>query len=195
MTGMTEKNPLLARHAEALGLFGERVHAVRDDQWKAPTPCTDWTVRDLVNHLVSEQLWVPALVRDGATVEAVGNTFDSDLLASELAASWDTAARASRDAFAAPGALERTVHLSYGDTTAADYCAQMVTDLAVHAWDLSRAIGADERLPDDLLKFAVREVTPHAADLAKSGLFAAPVEPPPGADVQTKLLCLLGREP
>ena len=192
---MTEKNPLLARHAEALGLFGERVHAVRDDQWKAPTPCTDWTVRDLVNHLVSEQLWVPALVRDGATVEAVGNTFDSDLLASELAASWDTAARASRDAFAAPGALERSVHLSYGDTTAADYCAQMVTDLAVHAWDLSRAIGADERLPDDLLKFAVREVTPHAADLAKSGLFAAPVEPPPGADVQTKLLCLLGREP
>jgi uncharacterized protein (TIGR03086 family) len=70
-----------------------------------------------------------------------------------------------------------------------------VTDLTVHAWDLSRAIGADERLPDDLLKFTVREITPYAADLAKTGLFAAPVEPPPGADVQTKLLCLLGRAP
>jgi uncharacterized protein (TIGR03086 family) len=192
---MTDVHPVLTRHAEALALFGDRVHTVRDDQWEAATPCTDWTVRDLVNHLVSEQLWVPALVRDGATVEAVGDTFDGDLLSSDPAASWDTAAHASRTAFAAPGALERTVHLSYGDTVASSYCAQTVTDLTVHAWDLSRAIGADERLPDDLLKFTVREITPYAADLAKTGLFAAPVEPPPGADVQTKLLCLLGRAP
>ncbi|MFF4347084.1 TIGR03086 family metal-binding protein [Streptomyces sp. NPDC001530] len=195
MTDATDTNPLLARHAEALDLFGDRVHTVRDDQWDASTPCTDWTVRDLVNHLVSEQLWVPAMVRDGATVEAIGDAFNGDVLGSDPAASWDTSARASRDAFTEPGALERTVHLSYGDTSASFYCAQMVSDLAVHAWDLSRAIGADERLPEDLLKFTVREVTPYAADLAKTGLFAAPVEPPPGADVQTKLLCLLGREP
>jgi uncharacterized protein (TIGR03086 family) len=200
MTGMstttaTDSNPLLTRHAEAVDLFGDRVHAVRGDQWSAPTPCTDWSVRDLVNHLVSEQLWVPALVRDGAMVEAIGETFDGDMLGPDPLASWDTAARAAHDAFAAPGALDRTVHLSHGDTSATDYCSQMVADLIVHAWDLSRAIGADEQLPDNLVKFAVREVTPYAADLEKSGLFAAPVEPPPGADVQTKLLCLLGRQP
>ncbi|WP_369250245.1 TIGR03086 family metal-binding protein [Streptomyces sp. R41] len=192
---MTGPNPLLIRHEEALELFGDRVHTVRDDQWDAPTPCADWAVRDLVNHLVSEQLWVPAMVRDGATVEAVGDVFDGDVLGTDPVAAWDTSAHASCAAFAAPGALDRTVHLSFGDTTAAFYCAQMVTDLAVHAWDLSRAIGADERLPGDLLEFTVREVTPYVADLAKTGLFAAPVEPPPGADVQTKLLCLLGREP
>ncbi|MFI6488543.1 TIGR03086 family metal-binding protein [Streptomyces sp. NPDC050564] len=192
---MTGTNPLLTRHAEALDLFGDRVHTVRDDQWDALTPCADWAVRDLVNHLVSEQLWVPPMVRDGATVEAVGDVFDGDVLGSDPATAWETSARASRDAFAAPGALDHTVHLSFGDTTAAFYCAQMVTDLAVHSWDLSRAIGADERLPEDLLEFAVREVTPYAADLAKTGLFAAPVEPPPGADAQTELLCLLGRVP
>jgi len=192
---MTATNPLLTRHAQALDLFGDRVHAVRDDQWGAPTPCTDWTVRDLVNHLVSEQLWVPPLVRDGVTVEAIGDTFDGDVLGPDPAASWGASARASRAAFSAPDALDRVVHLSYADTTAAFYCAQLVTDLAVHTWDLSRAIGADERLPGDLLEFTVREVTPYAGDLAKSGLFAAPVEPPPGADAQTELLCLLGREP
>jgi uncharacterized protein (TIGR03086 family) len=194
-TGTADRNPLLTRLEEAHDLFGSRVHAVRDEQWEAGTPCAEWTVRDLVNHLVSEQLWVPPLVRDGCMIEEVGDTFDGDMLGSDPAASWDTAAHAAHEAFAAPSALHRTVHLSYGDTPAANYCAQMVADLVVHSWDLARAIGAEERLPDGLLQFTVREVTPYAAELAKSGLFAEPVEPPPGADVQTKLLCLLGRRP
>ncbi|MER5471880.1 TIGR03086 family metal-binding protein [Streptomyces sp. NPDC002935] len=192
---MTDPHPILTRQAEALDLFGRRVHAIRDDQWDAPTPCTDWSVRDLVGHLVTEQAWVPALVRDGATVDAVADTLEGDLLGPDPVAAWDTAADASLAVFTAPGALDRTVHLSFGDMPAGDYCAQLVTDLAVHTWDLSRAIGADEQLPEDLLSFAVREVTPHAAELERSGLFAAPEEPPPGADVQTRLLCLVGRRP
>ncbi|MCC9705644.1 TIGR03086 family metal-binding protein [Streptomyces sp. MNU76] len=186
---------LLDRHAEAQDLFGARVHAVRDDQWGADTPCAEWSVRDLVNHLVSEQLWVPSLVRDGCMIEEVGDTFGGDLLGPDPAASWDTAAHSAREAFTAPGALERTVHLSYGDTPATAYCAQMVADLVVHAWDLSRAIGADERLPGELVRFAVDEIAPYAGDLEKSGLFGAPVAPPVGADAQTRLLCLLGRRP
>ncbi|MFJ2768766.1 TIGR03086 family metal-binding protein [Streptomyces sp. NPDC087300] len=184
---------LLDRHAQALGLFTDRVHAVRADQWDAPTPCTEWTVRDLVAHLTGEQLWVPPLVRDGATTASVGDAFDGDVLGSDPVASWDTAAAASRAAFRAPGALDRTVHLSFGATSAAFYCGQMTTDLVVHAWDLSRAIGADESLPAALVDFSVREVEPYAAELAGSGLFVAAVEPPSDADAQTRLLALLGR--
>ncbi|WP_246458983.1 TIGR03086 family metal-binding protein [Streptomyces himalayensis] len=189
------ENPLLARHSEALDLFTERVRAVRSDQWDAPTPCTEWTVHDLVNHVTAEQLWVSPLVVYGAAIEAVGDTFDGDMLGHEPVASWEHAADASRRAFHTHAALDRIVHLSYGDTRASNYCSQMTADLVVHAWDLSRAIGADERLPVELVNFAVREITPYAAELEKSGLFAAPVEAPAGADVQTKLLCLLGRRP
>jgi uncharacterized protein (TIGR03086 family) len=192
---MTDPNPILTRQTEALELFGRRVHAIREDQWDAPTPCAAWSVRDLVGHLVSEQAWVPALVRDGATVDSVGDSLEGDLLGPDPVAAWDTVAGTSRAVFAEPGALDRTVHLSFADMQAADYCAQLVTDLTVHTWDLSRAIGADEQLPGELLSFAVREVTPHAAELERSGLFAAPEEPPPDADVQTKLLCLVGRRP
>lgn len=71
----------------------------------------------------------------------------------------------------------------------------MVADLVVHAWDLSRAIGFDERLPEELVSFAVDEITPYAGELEKSGLFGARVTPPTGADAQTRLLCLLGRRP
>lgn len=198
MAGMADTtgkagHPLLARHSAALELFTDRVHAVRADQWDAATPCTDWSVSDLVNHLTAEQLWVPSLVRDGATIASVGDAFDGDMLGPDPVASWDTAAAASGEAFLEPGALDRTVHLSFGETSAQFYCGQMISDLVVHAWDLSRAIGADEKLPDDLVAFVVREITPYAADLAKSGLFAPAVEPPDGADVQTKLLSLLGR--
>ncbi|MER5768220.1 TIGR03086 family metal-binding protein [Streptomyces sp. NPDC001985] len=189
----TDVATLLSRHSEALALFGDRVHRVRDDQWDDATPCTEWSVRDLVNHLTAEQLWVPDLVTEGSTVADVGDAHDGDVLGPHPRAAWDAAARASRKAFAAPGAPARTVSLSYGDTPAVAYCAQMITDAVVHSWDLSRAIGASERLPDALVSFALEEVTPYASALSESGLFAPPIEPPPGDSHQARLLALLGR--
>ncbi|MFI6105211.1 TIGR03086 family metal-binding protein [Streptomyces sp. NPDC051310] len=184
---------LLARHAEAVEFFGRRVHAVRDDQWDDPTPCTEWSVRDLVNHLTGEQLWVVPLVRDGLRIEDVGDRFDGDVLGDDPVAVWDRAAAGAVEAFREDGALGRTVHLSYGDTPAEDYCRQMVDDAVIHAWDLSRAIGADERLPAALVDIATRDIAPQAAGLSRSGLFAPPVAPPADADPQTKLLALVGR--
>ncbi|GAA2645208.1 TIGR03086 family metal-binding protein [Streptomyces lunalinharesii] len=188
-------NDILRTHTEALTLFGARVHAVRDDQWEAPTPCTQWSVFDLVNHLTAEQLWVPRLVRDGATIAEVDGDFDGDQLGEDPVGAWDGAAAAARSAFAAPGVLHRSVHLSYGTTPADAYCTQLTADAVVHAWDLSRAIGADERVPAHLVAAALREVEPYAEALAGTGLFAAPVEPPADADDLTRLLCLLGRRP
>ncbi|MEW2415991.1 TIGR03086 family metal-binding protein [Streptomyces sp. NPDC046866] len=185
---------LLEQHAAALRLFGERVRAVAADQWGAPTPCTEWSVRDLVNHVTGEQLWVPPLVSDGSTVEEVGARFAGDVLGADPLAAWERAAQAAHDAFAAPGALERTVQLSYGPTKAAAYCSELTADCVVHAWDLSRGIGADDRLPDGLVEFSIKEVMPYADGLATSGMYAEPLEVPPGADAQTRLLALLGRK-
>ncbi|MFV5995708.1 TIGR03086 family metal-binding protein [Streptomyces sp. NPDC056231] len=184
---------LLDRHSEALQLFTDRVHAVSDDQWSAPTPCTAWSVRDLVAHLTSEQLWVPPLVTEGRTVAEVGDAYDGDVLGDDPVAAWDRAAAGAREAFAAPGVFRRTVNLSYGDTAADAYCAQMVSDAVVHSWDLARAIGADERLPEDLVAFTRREVGPYAKGLSQTGLFAPAVTTGKDADPQTRLLALLGR--
>lgn len=191
MAGIKET---LRRHAQALDLFTERVHAIGEDQWSAPTPCTEWSVRDLVNHLTAEQLWVPPLLSEGSTIAAQGSRFDGDQLGDDPVAAWDRAAAGALSAFGAPGALERTVQLSYGETPAQAYCDQMTTDGAVHAWDLSRAIGADERLPKGLAAFVLREVEPYAQGLAASGLFGPPVKVPAEADDQTRLLGLLGRK-
>jgi len=174
--------------------FGRRVHAIRADQWTAPTPCTEWDVRALVNHLVYEQLWVPPLLA-GRTVADVGDRFEGDQLGADPVNAWDTAAAASGAAFAADGALDGTVHLSYGDRPARDYCREMVLDLAVHGWDLSRGIGADERIDPDLVAVAYEHLAPMADQWQDAGIFAPPVPVAADADPQTRLLALTGRDP
>lgn len=184
----------LSLHATGLAEFDRRVRAVRPDQWDAPTPCTEWDVRALVNHLVVEQLWVPLLL-DGATVGDIGSGFDGDQLGDDPAGAWQRASAAARAAFEVSGALQRPVELSYGRRPADGYCREMTLDLGVHAWDLARGIGADERLDPALAAELLDLVAPQALALAASGLFADAVPVPDDADPQTRLLAVLGRRP
>ncbi|MER7578903.1 TIGR03086 family metal-binding protein [Kitasatospora sp. NPDC097691] len=178
-------------YAEALAAFDERVRLITPDQWDSPTPCTDWSVRDLVNHLVGEQLWVPELLM-GATIGEVGGRFDGDVLGGDPAAAWTDAAEAARQAFDVPGAAELTVHLSFGDVTGQYYLDQLTTDLVIHTWDLSEGIGRLTRLPAELVDFALGEITGYG-DLSGSGVFDPPVPVAEDASPQTRLLALTGR--
>jgi uncharacterized protein (TIGR03086 family) len=183
---------LLELHDRAFAEFDRRVHAVRDDQWANPTPCADWNVRDLVNHLTAEQLWASPML-GGETVELVGARFDGDVLGVDPVSAWGSAATAARAAFAEPGALEQTVHLSYGDRSAQHYLEEMIADLLVHAWDLARGIGADATLDPELVDRVLEFTAPHA--LAGSSAFAAPVPVADDADPQTRLIAMYGRTP
>jgi uncharacterized protein (TIGR03086 family) len=191
---MTDVSTLLELHDRAFAEFDRRVHAIRDDQWANPTPCAEWNVRDLVNHLTSEQLWAPSML-GGETVELVGSRFDGDVLGADPVSAWDSAANAARAAFAEPGALERTVHLSYGDRPARHYLEEMIADLVVHAWDLARGIGADATLDPELVNRVLAFTEPHADSLAASSSFAEPVPVPDDADPQTRLIAMYGRTP
>ncbi|MGH3607998.1 MAG: TIGR03086 family metal-binding protein [Pseudonocardiaceae bacterium] len=174
--------------------FDRRVRSVRAEQWGNSTPCTEWDVRALVNHVATEQLWAPLLL-DGATTEDIGDRFDGDHLGDDPVAAWASAAAATLEAFAAPGALRRSVELSYGRRPAQGYCQEMTMDLTVHAWDLARGIEADERLDPELVSDVLAFVEPQIEQLAGSGLFAPPVAVSDAADAQTRLLALLGRRP
>jgi uncharacterized protein (TIGR03086 family) len=185
---------LLDAFDRAQAEFGRLVHQVPDDQWEADTPCTDWTVRDLANHLVSEHLWAPWLLR-GATLGEVGDRFDGDVLGEDPVAAWDRAAAESRAAFHRPGALDEPVHTSGGLSAADDYAWQMTTDLTVHAWDLARGIGSDTRLDEDLAATVYDHIAPQAHDWQGMGIFDPPVPVAESAKPQDKLVALLGRRP
>lgn len=131
---------ILDLYRRALDTFGHGVHAVAEEQWHDPTPCRDWDVRELVTHLVREQLWAPPLL-SGRGAEQLDPKLAGDVLGQDARGAWDRAAEGAAAAFAADGALARTVQLSYGQRPAEDYLWEMTTDLTVHAWDLARGIG------------------------------------------------------
>jgi uncharacterized protein (TIGR03086 family) len=181
-------------YTRALREFDTRVHRVGRNQWDAPTPCTEWSVRDLVNHLTAEHLWAPWLLR-GATLAEVGDRYDGDVLGDHPVRTWERAAAGSREAFTAPGALDGRVHVTGGRIAASDYASQMITDLTVYAWDLARGIGDDDRVDEELARHVYDLTAPQADRWQGLGIFAPPVDVPPDAPVQDRLVGMLGRRP
>ena len=186
---MTETARFFERAVEE---FDRRVQAVSDDQWSSSTPCSDWDVRTLVNHLVNEDKWVPPLL-DGKTIEEVGDAFDGDLLGNDPKSAWKSAAAEAVEASNREGVHERTVHLSFGDFPGHMYISQVLSDHVIHAWDLARGIGADDRLDPELVDFVYAFLEPQAEAWRSGGAFAEAVEVAPDADRQTQLLALTGR--
>ncbi len=174
--------------------FARRLAQVSGTQWGSPTPCSEWSVRDLVAHVLDEQLWIPPLVA-GETIAEVGDRFGGDQIGDDAAASWSAAQTAVLSTLAEDGVEARMVGLSYGVTTAADYVSQVTVDTLVHTWDLARAIGADERLDVDGVSAAIDAVAPTVDTWRSSGLFGPAVPVAADADPQTRLLALLGRAP
>jgi uncharacterized protein (TIGR03086 family) len=182
--------PMMLRRA--VGEFGDRVSEIRDGQWEAATPDTEWNVRDLVSHVVSEDLWAPPLLA-GSTIAEVGDRFDGDVLGPDPQGAWRAASAHAVDAAGAPGAMDRTVHLSFGDFPGREYALQLFADHLIHAWDLARAIGADERLDPVLVEGCATWFAALEDAYRGAGAIAARPAVPDGADAQTRLLAMFGR--
>ena len=173
--------------------FDRRMHAVTADGWHAPTPCTEWDVHDLVNHVVNETRWIPPLLA-GKTIEDVGDSLDGDLLGSDPYASWDDA---RKEAVAASQSADpsQLVHVSFGDIRAEDYLGQVAFDHVIHSWDLARATGSEDQIDPELVPVAYDFITPQAEFWRSGGSFGPAVDVPAGSDRQAELLALTGRRP
>ncbi|MDJ1137857.1 TIGR03086 family metal-binding protein [Streptomyces iconiensis] len=178
----------------AFPLFDRTVREVGPDQWARRTGATDWTAKDLVNHLTSEHLWAPHLLRK-ESLDDVGDRYDGDVTGTDPAGAWAEASKDSQITFHAPHALEGDVHVTSGTIPATEYAWQMTTDLAVHAWDLSQATGARVHLPDSLAQPLFEQARTFVPATGIPGLFDPPVEVPETADWHSRLLALLGRDP
>jgi len=126
-------------------------------------------------------------------VTDVGDSLSGDLLGEDPVASWDTTAADALAAVNTEGALELVIHLSRRDITGADYVFEVFNDLAIHGWDLARAIGADETIDPAYVAVIHERISPVIEDLKASGQYGDEVIPPDGADAQTRLLAMFGR--
>jgi uncharacterized protein (TIGR03086 family) len=179
---------VVERYQGLAAQFGNRVEATADDQWGAAAPCEDWTARDVVAHVVQGQQSVVAAMTGATPMELAADADPKE--------TWRASNAAMNEAMAQPDALQKKVKSPMGEMPAELIVGRILSmEVLVHAWDLARAVGGDEHLDEDAVAHTFEGIRPVGPMLRASGMFGPEVEAPEGADLQTQLLCFLGRRP
>jgi len=181
------------RYAAIAAGFDRRVHGCAAGDWSSPTPCAEWSVRDIVEHVVGVHRRVLAYLTDAETgVPETGVPAQVD----ELVRAWTEASTVMRAALDDPVSAERMLATPFGEMAFADLVGRMVSsDTLVHTWDIAQATGQDEALDPTAVTYAWTWMEPAGDRLRQSGSFGPALDPPPDADTQQLLLCFLGRDP
>src|SRR6185437_2924717 len=188
MTHPTPPPPSVEQLTRALSAVGDLITGIREDQWSAPTPCTDWTVHDLVNHLVGVNLAFAARLRDQVPPE-----LGADHLGDNPAAAYRATSAAVQAGFDQPGAVERAYHGPLGTISGAAWLHVRITDLLAHGWDLARATGQPAELPEDLAEQALVFSRAQMATVSRTGRFGPAQPVADDAPAIDRLVAFLGR--
>ncbi len=183
-----------ALHRAALERTRTTVAGIIDADWPRPTPCEDWDVRTLLNHVVSGNFWA-ARLGAGETIAHVGDALDGDVLGAEPLATYDASAAVAAAVFERPGALEAPCAVSYGPVPGSVYAGHRFLDVLVHGWDLAAGTDQDRDLPEDLVVACWEIMEPQLDMVLTSGMFGEHHDVPAGAPPQERLLRTLGRDP
>jgi uncharacterized protein (TIGR03086 family) len=165
-------------------VLGGVVAGIRPDQLDAPTPCADFDVRGVLEHMIGGATSFAAAYRG----EEPAAPDLSDPLTGFPAALGDLAAAVS-----APGALDTTVAAPFGEVDGASFARFIVLDGLVHGWDMAVATGQAYEPPAELVASA--DAFAHGAldDLRDGETFGAAVEPAPDATPMERLAAYTGR--
>jgi uncharacterized protein (TIGR03086 family) len=191
---------MLELHRRTVLRSVEIVAAIRDDQWDLPTPCAQWTLRDLLAHMIRENR--------GFAAAAGGETADrsawSSPIGPDLRTEYATSAEAVLTAFAADGVLDRPVWLPLINDAVTFPGRQAVSfhllDYLVHAWDAAMAsdqpFPADDEVVAAVYEIALREVPDGPRRVRVGATFAPPTAMlSPTASMLDQVLAFLGRDP
>lgn len=170
------------------GLIG----GVAPGQWNAPTPCDDWDVRTLVNHVVTGTVLFDTMLRRTAPPDRT-----VDHLGDDPAAAFSSAGVSFVDALSGPGVLNETFTTFLGDQTGASIAWMRINEYLVHGWDIARATGqSTDVLPEDLAAASLDGVRRRldSVDRTQMALFAAAKSAGDAAPVIDRLAAYLGRD-
>jgi uncharacterized protein (TIGR03086 family) len=166
------------------------VEGVRPEQLGLPSPCPDWDVRGVLNHVVFGNLMASARLRG----QEPPTDRSADHLGADPAGAFAESVSACREAFAEPGALERVVDTPLGRQQASFYVHMRINELLAHGWDVAAATGQSTDLAPDLAESALAMWQARLGDKPREGSPFGPARPaPPGATAADRLAAFLGR--
>lgn len=166
------------------------VERVRENQLELPTACSEWNVREVVNHLVHGALKATAWVTGRAEPD------EEDHLGLDIRGGFEATAKELRVVFGESGFLKRTVETPLGSLPGGMLVASRVNELLVHGWDIADATGQSTDLEPELAEQALAQWKAHLGDGPRpdNGPFAAAKQPPRNATAADRLAAFLGRE-
>lgn len=176
------------RFRSVAGAFSERVERVEEADWARPSPCEEWTARDVVTHVVANATTFLALARG----ESRGV---SEVAEEDPASAWAVTRAALQAALEDEQVAKREFVGPMGPSTLEQTMAMFgIGDVLIHTWDLARATGQDERLHPDEVTRLLEAMRPRDAALRQGGRFGPRIDAPAAVDEQTQLLLFTGRQ-
>ncbi len=169
------------RHAHGV------IARVRAEQYDAKTPCKEWTVRNLLEHMVG--------VVAGLGAAAAGSPPGAFTLGPDPAAQFQEAAAAALAAWRIPGVLDRVVDGDAGPMPGRALASINLLDTATHTWDLATATGQPSSLPDEVANAALEASLATISPDIRPGRFGPEVAAPGSAGPTERLVAFLGRTP
>jgi uncharacterized protein (TIGR03086 family) len=133
-------DPLVA-HQRAQDAFAVVLANVRPDQLDDPTPCSEWKVEDLIEHVVGGNEHVG---------QWAGIYQQPPTRPDELTEAHRVAAAAAHGVFARPDGMATMFELPFGQIPGAIFVGMRTSDVLTHAWDLAAATGQSTDLDPEL---------------------------------------------
>ncbi len=164
---------------QAASKWNEVSGQITEADWEKPcATCPEWTVRDLVDHAMHWQ------AQGGSALGAATSPGDD----------WSTVEPALQAALADPANLEGTVE-AFGNMPKQAVAGTVIGDLLIHSWDLARAIGADDTLPQEATAATLMGLQRMPEDMIRSeSMFGPALEAAADASEQDQLLAFVGRQ-
>ena len=178
------------RHLAVCRRFGEAVGSA-DGKWDRLSPCDAWDARGVLEHVIG--------FHDVLLLRPLGLKLERPR--DNPQRRWELTFHRLHEALGREGLFQRVLDVPAVGTNpptkldAAKLVPRLTRDVLVHTWDLARAVGADDRLELRWCAGFVEDLPVDPTALTASGMFAAPVAVDDQADMQSKLLARLGRDP
>jgi uncharacterized protein (TIGR03086 family) len=167
------------------------VSAITDDQHGLPTACSEWNVRDVLNHLVAGNLATVAVVAAQAPPDR-----SADHLGGDPKAAFAASLTRARGALGAQGVAERVMVTPFGEQPGRVLATMRIAELFLHSWDLADATGQSRDLDPELAEYVRQQWTELLGDRSRTALpFGEPVEVAERASTADRLAAYLGRTP